>query len=100
MSNQKQKPKENAFSVRFTRNDTETIDLSYGKIGGEVHEKPRSLERVVIDYTEKVLKEHGKTAVDLPTLKEYEQIGEAINQSTLLGKTSFRSVKDLLAQCH
>ena len=88
-----------AFSETFTTNSEEVISLRYGNVGGSVDEKSYPVEQAVIDYTAQVLEAAGVKASSLTTLDAYKKIGDAINQSTLLSRTYFRSVADMLSRC-
>lgn len=87
------------FKETFTTNSSKDITLDYGNVGGSVDEKPYTLEQAVIDYTTQVLEAAGVKASSLTTLDAYAEIGDAIDQSTLLSRTYFRSVADMLAHC-
>lgn len=87
------------FKESFTTNSGKDITLDYGNVGGSVDEKPYTLEQAVIDYITHVLEAAGVKASSLTTLDAYAEIGDAIDQSTLLSRTYFRSVGDMLSRC-
>lgn len=88
-----QKPKY-AFTERFTLNNKNTVDLSYGRVGGSVDDKAFSLEDAVAEYTVAIFQSCGIDIEDINTIEKYGEIDSAISQDSLLGKTLFGSVLD------
>ena len=89
-----------AFVEHFTLNNGKPLRLRFGRVGGKVDAKPYPLEQAVADYTAKVLKDSGVKPKSLCTLEAYEKVGDAISQSSLLSKTLYISIGDLLSYCH
>ena len=88
-----QKPKY-AFTERLALNNGETVDLSYGKVGGNVDDKPYSLEDAVVEYTATIFQQYGINVEDIDTMAKYGAISLAISQDSLLSKTLFGAALD------